>query len=199
MSDEQPTPDPVIIARPPTPINVEDTQSPQAPAKETENNTEAKADETVEVKSDEKVEAKAENKTEVKIEEAPPTLVRSIPSVDDVKLRNPNEVILDRMYQLLTDRLKNKPLTNANIIEIVGISIQLVEKAKKDQLFLTNEDKKSIVTNLIIKLIQSTPMDDELKSYFTNIFIPLMLSSTIDNLCSLNVNDIKRGLFSCCK
>lgn len=214
MSDEQPTPDPVIIARPPTPINIEETQIPQAPVKEpeiTENNTEVKSDEKVEMKSDETVEAKAENKTEVKaenktdeksdvkIEEAPPTLVRYIPSVDDVKLRNPNEVILDRIYQILTDRLKNKPLTNANIIEIVGISIQLVEKAKKDQLSLTNEDKKSIVTNLIIKLIQSTPMDDELKSYFTNIFIPLMLSSTIDNLCSLNVNDIKRGLFSCCK
>lgn len=179
MSDEQTT----------TTVNQEEpTPSPDsvpAPARPT---TPIVIDEKVEIK-----EVTAES------QESPPKLVRSIASPDEVKLLNPNEIILDRIYQLLTDRLRNKPLTNANIIEIIGISIQLVEKAKQRNAPLSNADKKSIVTNLIIKLVQSTPMDNQLKSYFTDIFIPLMLSSTIDNLCSLNVNDIKRGLFSCCK
>jgi hypothetical protein len=148
-----------------------------------------------------KNEAKENVQVSLNTEDVPPKLSRLTSTTDEVKLHNPNEFLLERLYKLLTDRINNKPLTNANIIEFVGLSVQLVEKAKRGTEPLTNEEKKSIVTNLIIKLIRSTQMDDELKSYFEHIFIPLMLSGVIDSLCSLKVTDgAKSGnrFFLCC-
>jgi hypothetical protein len=110
-------------------------------------------------------------------------------------LHNPNQVLADQVFDVLKLRT---PLTHANIIEIVGVAIQMTERLRRGKEMLTNNEKKSIVTYLIRRLVNEAPMDDDLRSYFTNVFIPVMLSGVIDSLCSLDVHELQTSLLACC-
>ena len=132
----------------------------------------------------------------------PPKFVQTIQlsadvSVDDA-LKNPNQALVDRLFTLLAERVNKVPLTHTNIVELVGITIQLVQKLKRGKEFLTNEEKKSIAMHLIRRVVKETPMDDELRVYLDSVFIPLMLSGVIDSLCSLDVHEVRRSMFPCC-
>lgn len=162
---------------------------------------------TVPVEVQEPVEIKVESVQSVEPvpekKDPPPKFVQTVQlsadvTVDDTLL-NPNQILAEKLFSLLSDRVKKVPLTNANIIELIGITIQFVEKLKRGKQFLSNDEKKSIVLHLIRRIVKESPMDEELRVYFDSVFIPLMLSGIIDSLCSLDVNAVKRSLFSCCK
>jgi hypothetical protein len=135
--------------------------------------------------------------------DTPPKFLQTVQLSADVDvdytLKNPNEILVEKLFTILADRVKKVPLTTTNIVELIGITIQLVEKLKRGKEFLPNNEKKSIVLNLIRRIVKETPMDEELRVYFDSVFIPLMLSRIIDSLCSLDINQVKRSLFSCCK
>lgn len=109
-----------------------------------------------------------------------------------------SEPVAKQAYDLVMKMVSNKTITQINIVEIVGIAIQVVQTQKKGSTPLTNDEKKTLVMSIISKLVEELPgIDPDVKIYLTQIFIPVMLSGLIDSLCNLNINDIKDGIKSC--
>lgn len=130
----------------------------------------------------------------------PPNLVQNIPlnlNIEPVasELHTQNQVLANQVFESLKQRA---PLSNANVIELVGLAIQLTARLRRGNEVLSNAEKKSVVTYLIRRLVNESPLEDDLRSYFTNVFIPVMLSGVIDSLCSLDVHELKASLLSCC-
>jgi hypothetical protein len=112
-----------------------------------------------------------------------------------VVLTNPNEVLVQQIYDTVKKYLNGQSLTQSNAVAIVGIAMRTVQTIKKG---LTTADKKSIVMYTIQRLVGELDVDSEVKSYFTDIFIPLLLSDVIESLCELNVHVVMKTCLPCC-
>lgn len=112
-----------------------------------------------------------------------------------VVLTNPNEALVQQIYDTVKKYLNGQSLTQSNAVVIVGIAMRTVQTIKKG---LTTADKKSIVMYTIQRLVGELDVDSEVKSYFTDIFIPLLLSDVIESLCELNVHAVMKTCLPCC-
>lgn len=115
-----------------------------------------------------------------------------------INIPNPNEEIAVQVYNQLKELVSGQ-IHQDNIVKIVGLAIQIVQRMKRDNLPLSNEEKKSIVIVVIHRIVQDVVKDDTVRGYLEDIFIPMLLPGIIDSLCDLNVNDIKQSLLSCWK
>lgn len=90
-------------------------------------------------------------------------------------------------YDELVKTVKNQPLNALTAINFVTKAMQIVEKGKD----LNGPEKKQLVIDLIIKLINETPLDDALKANLR----ALPYSAIIDTIVAatksqLKINDV---------
>ena len=75
--------------------------------------------------------------------------------------------------------------------------MQIVQTTKRGNQFLTNEEKKAIVINVVRKVVREVDMDEEVRTYLADVFIPVLLPGVIDSLCNLDVHDVGVALCPC--
>jgi hypothetical protein len=108
-----------------------------------------------------------------------------------------DQVLADKAYDEVIKAANGLKVTQNNIIQLVGIVIQIIESISTKQK-IANSLKKNIAIFVIQKFVGcANGIEEMTKTYLEQIFIPTMLSGVIDSLCNLDVHEIVRTV-SCC-
>jgi len=143
---------------------------------------------------------KCEDKYEEKVVLSKPCTLSINPKLlKTVDIPNPNIEISEKVFNVVVDKMKGKPISQMNIVEVVAYTMRTVENIKRGKDTLNNNEKKSIVMNIIQRFVQESSMDAEVKVYLTDIFIPTLLEGVIESLCALDVHEITTSCFPCLK
>lgn len=147
---------------------------------------------------------KEEKEVTPRVAPVPPTTLRRQVDIQvdpamitDPEIPNPNQLVAQNVFNTVIKSIEGKPITNQNIIEIIALTMQVVQTTKRGSQFLTNEEKKTIVMNVVRKIVRESPMDAEVRTYLADVFIPVLLPGVIDSLCNLNVHDIGEAFCPC--
>jgi len=95
----------------------------------------------------------------------------------------------------------------ANINMIVGMAMQVAQNIRIPKVPKpTNRQKKRLVIMLISTWVQENDrITEEDRAFYEHTFIPYKLADSIDNLCNLHVNRVKKRavdrllIFCCCR
>ena len=119
--------------------------------------------------------------------------------MDKLSERHP---LFDKLYVELTIKYKTKDLSLESAVVLVGLTVQLVQDIKYKGVLLSGEDKKQLVTDLVVHAINQAEISVEIKDTLTSVFIPIILPPLINALCRLDVHKLTRSAWkkirSCC-
>ena len=135
-----------------------------------------------------------------------PTIQTHSIKIDKTKLKtytipNPNQILADTAYQLVSESIKNKPLSLNNIVEITRITLNIVTNLKRGSQTLTLDEVKAVVIQIIQKQVENLPLENENRNFLINVIIPLMLPGIIDDLTlgfEVATKNMCGSCFPCC-
>lgn len=111
------------------------------------------------------------------------------------------QVIEVKIYNKVKNIINEQQINNQSIdplviLNLVTVSMETVET----YVHLNGEDKKQVVLNVLIKLINELPIDDSLKDIFILLISPLieLIVKAVDGKFKINKSTFL-NLFKCCK
>lgn len=107
--------------------------------------------------------------------------------------------LFDKLMSQLKKKYDTRDMSIESAIVLTGLAMQLVQNIRYKSAKLSGDDKRKLVTDLVVSVIEEIEMAEETKETITKVFVPAILPSLIDGMCRLDVNRFgaKGGCWGC--